>query len=217
MADSALVWCPMADSAFASRRLQSPRHLRRPAPHRALDPGGPEGGAPGGGESRHPGRVPRRALPAADRGAGPPQALGRLDGEARRGLDQDRGVLGVPRLRQRGGRRRSRPPLRPRPPQWRRRRDELHPTDRLPASTACGSEPVTKPQHLTPYDNVLDTIGWTPLIRLARIGRGIKTPIYGKAEYVNPGASVKDRIGLAIIEDAEQRGDLKLGGVIVEG
>jgi len=76
---------------------------------------------------------------------------------------------------------------------------------------------VTKPQHLTPYDNVLDTIGWTPLIRLARIGRGIRTPIYGKAEYVNPGASVKDRIGLAIIEDAERRGELKPGGVVVEG
>ena len=74
-----------------------------------------------------------------------------------------------------------------------------------------------KPQHLTPYDSVLDTIGWTPLIRLARVGRGIRTPVYGKAEYVNPGASVKDRIGLAIIEDAERRGELKPGGVIVEG
>ena len=76
---------------------------------------------------------------------------------------------------------------------------------------------MTKPQHLTPYDNVLGTIGWTPLIRLGRIGRGIRTPVYGKAEYVNPGASVKDRIGLAIIEDAEQKGELKPGGVIVEG
>jgi cystathionine beta-synthase len=76
---------------------------------------------------------------------------------------------------------------------------------------------VTKPQHLTPYENVLETIGWTPLIRLGRIGRGIRTPIYGKAEYVNPGASVKDRIGLAIIEDAEKRGELRPGGVVVEG
>ena len=73
------------------------------------------------------------------------------------------------------------------------------------------------PQHLAPYDNVLDTIGWTPLIRLGRVGAGIRTPVYGKAEYVNPGASVKDRIGLAIIEAAEQAGDLKPGGVIVEG
>ncbi len=78
------------------------------------------------------------------------------------------------------------------------------------------SSPAT-PQHLTPYDSVLDTIGWTPLIRLQRVGAGIRTPVYGKAEYANPGASVKDRIGLAIIEDAEQRGELKPGGIIVEG
>ncbi len=64
---------------------------------------------------------------------------------------------------------------------------------------------------------MLETIGWTPLIRLSRLGAGIRTPIYGKAEYANPGASVKDRIGLAIIEDAERRGELKPGGTIVEG
>jgi cystathionine beta-synthase len=73
------------------------------------------------------------------------------------------------------------------------------------------------PPHLQPYDSVLGTIGWTPLIRLGRVGAGIRTPVFGKAEYVNPGASVKDRIGLAIIEDAERRGELKPGGTIVEG
>jgi cystathionine beta-synthase len=73
------------------------------------------------------------------------------------------------------------------------------------------------PPHPRPYDSVLDTIGWTPLIRLSRIGVGVPTPIYGKAEYVNPGGSVKDRIGLAIIEAAEKAGDLKPGGTIVEG
>jgi cystathionine beta-synthase len=72
-------------------------------------------------------------------------------------------------------------------------------------------------QHLEPYDDVLQTIGWTPLIRLSRIGAGLRTPIYGKAEYQNPGGSVKDRIGLAMIEAAEQRGELKPGGTIVEG
>jgi cystathionine beta-synthase len=71
--------------------------------------------------------------------------------------------------------------------------------------------------HLKPYDSVLDTIGWTPLIRLGRVGAGVRTPVYGKAEYANPGGSVKDRIGLAIIEDAERRGDLKPGGTVVEG
>jgi cystathionine beta-synthase len=60
-------------------------------------------------------------------------------------------------------------------------------------------------------------MGWTPLIRLGRIGAGVRTPIYGKAEYANPGGSVKDRIGLAIIEDAERRGELRPGGTIVEG
>src|SRR5437764_234523 len=66
---------------------------------------------------------------------------------------------------------------------------------------------MSTPQHLDPYDSVLDTVGWTPLIRLGRIGSGVRTPIYAKAEYVNPGGSVKDRIGLAIIEDAERRGE----------
>ena len=76
---------------------------------------------------------------------------------------------------------------------------------------------MSGPQHLEPYQSVLDTIGWTPLIRLARVGAGVRTPVYGKAEYVNPGGSVKDRIGLAIIEDAERRGELRPGGTIVEG
>ncbi len=73
------------------------------------------------------------------------------------------------------------------------------------------------PPHLRPYDSVLETIGWTPLIRLGRIGAGLRTPIYGKAEYANPGGSVKDRIGFAIIEEAERRGELRPGGTVVEG
>src|SRR3990170_3737520 len=68
-----------------------------------------------------------------------------------------------------------------------------------------------------PYENVLDTIGWTPLIRLNRVTRGIRTPVYAKAEFFNPGGSVKDRIGLPIIERAEREGKLKPGGTIVEG
>src|SRR5256885_16417980 len=68
-----------------------------------------------------------------------------------------------------------------------------------------------------PYDNVLETIGWTPLIRLNHVTRGIRTPIYGKAEFFNPGGSVKDRIGLPIIERAEREGKLKPGGTKVEG
>ncbi|MDB4880499.1 MAG: Pyridoxal-5-phosphate-dependent protein beta subunit [Gemmatimonadetes bacterium] len=68
-----------------------------------------------------------------------------------------------------------------------------------------------------PYDSVLDTIGWTPLIRLSRVTRGIRTPVYGKAEFFNPGGSVKDRIGMPIIEQAEREGRLRPGGTIVEG
>src|SRR5437870_13327339 len=68
-----------------------------------------------------------------------------------------------------------------------------------------------------PYDNVLETIGWTPLIKLNHVMRGIRTPVYAKAEFFNPGGSVKDRIGLPIIERAEKEGQLKPGGTIVEG
>jgi cystathionine beta-synthase len=67
-----------------------------------------------------------------------------------------------------------------------------------------------------PYESVLETIGWTPLIRLTRVTRGIRTPVYAKAEFFNPGGSIKDRIALPIIEQAERDGSLKPGGVIVE-
>jgi cystathionine beta-synthase len=57
-------------------------------------------------------------------------------------------------------------------------------------------------RHLGPCDFVLETTGWTPLIWIGeeRGASGPRTPIYGKAEYCNPGGSVKDRIGSAIIE-----------------
>ena len=61
------------------------------------------------------------------------------------------------------------------------------------------------------YDNILEAIGWTPLVRLNRVTRGIRTPVYAKAESLNPGGSVKDRIGIAIIEAAERSGALKPG------
>ena len=71
--------------------------------------------------------------------------------------------------------------------------------------------------HSRPYNSVLETIGWTPLIRLNHVTDGIRTPVYGKAEFFNPGGSVKDRIGIAIIEAAERNGELVPGGVVVEG
>lgn len=79
------------------------------------------------------------------------------------------------------------------------------------------NDPAQQPRHRLPYDNVLQTIGWTPLIRLGRVTRGLVTPVYAKADFFNPGGSVKDRIGLPIIEAAERSGQLKPGGTIVEG
>ena len=78
-----------------------------------------------------------------------------------------------------------------------------------------GSEAA--PRHERPYGNVLGTIGWTPLIRLNRVTHGIRTPVLAKAEFMNPGGSVKDRIGPAIVEAAEREGKLRPGGTIVEG
>ena len=65
--------------------------------------------------------------------------------------------------------------------------------------------------------SVIDVIGNTPLIRLARASQETGCEILGKAEFMNPGQSVKDRAGLFIIRDAEKKGLLKPGGVIVEG
>ncbi len=68
-----------------------------------------------------------------------------------------------------------------------------------------------------PVDGLIGAIGNTPLIRLRRASEATGCTILGKAEFMNPGGSVKDRAGLAIILDAEQRGLLKPGGTIVEG
>ena len=66
------------------------------------------------------------------------------------------------------------------------------------------------------FDSILGAIGKTPLVRLSRIGRDLPVPLYAKLEFMNPGGSVKDRVGAFIIEQAEKRGELKPGGTIVE-
>ena len=71
-------------------------------------------------------------------------------------------------------------------------------------------------RHRTPYDSVLDMVGWTPLVRLHKVVDGCRTPVYGKCEFMNPGGSVKDRIGPAMVEAAERDGTLRPGGTIVE-
>lgn len=67
------------------------------------------------------------------------------------------------------------------------------------------------------YNSILDAIGNTPLIRLNQASEETGCEIYGKAEFLNPGQSVKDRAGLFIIRDAEEKGLLEPGGIIVEG
>ncbi len=66
------------------------------------------------------------------------------------------------------------------------------------------------------YDDILQTIGKTPLVRLQRLGSELPCPLYAKVEFFNPGGSVKDRIAVNIIEEAERSGRLKPGGMVVE-
>lgn len=67
------------------------------------------------------------------------------------------------------------------------------------------------------YKNILDTIGDTPLIKLNDLAADLKGTVLVKVEYFNPGQSVKDRIGLKMIEDAEEKGLIQPGGTIIEG
>ena len=67
------------------------------------------------------------------------------------------------------------------------------------------------------FDNILGTIGDTPLVRLNRITASIDATVYAKVETFNPGNSIKDRMALRMIEDAERQGLLKPGGTIIEG
>lgn len=63
---------------------------------------------------------------------------------------------------------------------------------------------------------ILKSIGWTPLVKLQRVASGVPAQIYVKLESQNPGGSIKDRVGLAMITEAEQRGLLRPGGTIIE-
>ncbi|UFS59997.1 cysteine synthase A [Subtercola endophyticus] len=67
------------------------------------------------------------------------------------------------------------------------------------------------------HDNITDLVGHTPLVRINRLAEGIDTTLLAKLEFYNPANSVKDRIGVAIIDAAEKSGALKPGGTIVEG
>jgi cystathionine beta-synthase len=67
------------------------------------------------------------------------------------------------------------------------------------------------------YESILDVIGHTPMVRLNRVGKGVKPILLAKLEYLNPGGSVKDRIGVKMLEAAEKEGRIKPGGTIIEG
>lgn len=67
------------------------------------------------------------------------------------------------------------------------------------------------------YDSILDCVGDTPLVRLNSVTAGLKATLYAKVEFMNPGGSVKDRIAMQILDDAEADGSIRPGGTIVEG
>jgi len=67
------------------------------------------------------------------------------------------------------------------------------------------------------YNSIIETIGNTPLVKLNSVTKGIPGTILAKVEYFNPGNSMKDRMAIKMVEDAEKRGDLKPGGTIIEG
>jgi cystathionine beta-synthase len=67
------------------------------------------------------------------------------------------------------------------------------------------------------YENILQVIGNTPMVRLNRVARGLRPTLLAKLEYLNPGGSVKDRIGITMLEAAEKAGKIKPGGTVIEG
>ena len=67
------------------------------------------------------------------------------------------------------------------------------------------------------YDNILETVGDTPLVKLNRVTTGLQCTVYAKVEFMNPAGSVKDRIAIHILEEAERRGDIRPGATIIDG
>src|ERR1044071_7447839 len=83
----------------------------------------------------------------------------------------------------------------------------------------CNGVSSTMSTTASPTDirsNVIAALGHTPLVRLNSITKGIRTPVVAKLEMMNPGGSVKDRIGIKMVEEAERKGWLRPGGTIVE-
>lgn len=83
--------------------------------------------------------------------------------------------------------------------------------------TESAAPSTTRPGWTSLSPDMPGAVGGTPLILLRKASEATGCQIYGKAEFMNPGGSVKDRAALAIIDDAERRGVLKPGGTLVEG
>src|SRR5690606_15030105 len=86
-----------------------------------------------------------------------------------------------------------------------------------PASLGFRFPPLAFLKVMTRHSNITQAVGNTPLIRLNKVSEATGCEIWGKAEFLNPGQSIKDRAALYIIRDAERRGALRPGGTIVEG
>src|SRR5213078_3564734 len=91
------------------------------------------------------------------------------------------------------------------------RNADLQPRGVAGRRNACG---IVEPMW---NNNILEVIGHTPMVRLNRVARGIRATMLAKLEYLNPGGSVKDRIGVTMLEAAEKAGRIKPGGTIIEG
>src|SRR5215472_17385293 len=70
--------------------------------------------------------------------------------------------------------------------------------------------------HATLYDSTLNAVGSTPMVRLSRLGRDLPCELIAKCEFMNPGGSVKDRIGVKMLLDAESQGRIKPGDTLIE-
>jgi cysteine synthase len=89
----------------------------------------------------------------------------------------------------------------------------------IPASGALSVAALAAPRdndEMTAFPSISKQIGRTPMVQLRRIAAGLSVPVLGKCEFLNPGGSVKDRIALAIVDDAERRGLLRPGMTLVE-
>src|SRR5262245_53526719 len=85
-------------------------------------------------------------------------------------------------------------------------RDGPRPLQSACSSFTCRGAPVG-----TIYDNILQCVGRTPTVRLNHVTRGLQAEVLGKCEFLNPGGSVKDRIGVYMLEEAEARGEIRPG------